>query len=309
MYSLYDGNSSNNRFFTYQDPAQKAITSNNYELGIQWEFSPGWAADVNTYMRSIDNYGRANLSANNRAGDDSWVPGNVHTFQTSAGYADARGIEMVIRRAPLELADDVTLGLTGSYTYSTIEQSSFAGANNTSFADAADGATTQEPYQVTNTLPFSNAGDFTNFAQQVQGGGSSLTGGYNRAHRFLLRSVAALPYEVSLGLTGSLESGFLYPDVNGDNRARELRTGPTNHNIDLRIEKRFSFADRFGLDVYMDILNLTGAQNIVAYESFTERGPQTFQETGSPGSRLVNPDGTAIYGQARAIFFGTRARF
>ena len=56
-----------------------------------------------------------------------------------------------------------------------------------------------------------NAGDFRNFPQQVRGGASTLSGGYGRTHRFVLRSVASLPYDVSMGLTGNFESGFLYP--------------------------------------------------------------------------------------------------
>lgn len=305
LYQMYDGNSSNNRFFTYQDPEQDPITSNNYELGVQWEFAPGWGVDVNTYMRALDNYGQANLQATNRnpTGEPALV-GATHTYSTSAGYGEARGIEMTLRRAPLKFGNDITLGLTGSYTYGTIEASSFAGANQTQFQDP--NPNTPESVR---TLPFGNAQNFSNFLQRVRGGASTLTGGYGRAHRFVVRSVASLPYDVSVGFSGNLESGFLYNDINADARARDLLTGPTNFNIDLRLEKRFSFAQRFGLDVYVDILNLTNAQNIVAYESFSQRGPQIFQETGSPGTRLINPDGTSIYGPARAIFFGTRARF
>jgi outer membrane receptor protein involved in Fe transport len=306
LYQFYDGNSSNNPFFTYQNPEQAPITSNNYELGVQWEFQPGWGLDVNTYMRSIDNYSQATLQATNRnpTGEAALV-GAFHNFATSAGYADSRGIEMVIRRAPLELANDVKLALTGSYTFGTIEASSVAGTNVTTFRDLNPNT----PESAT-TLPFENTQDFRNFPQAVRGGASTLTGGYGRTHRFVLRSVAELPFDVSVGLSGNLESGFLYPKViDADPRDRELLTGPSNYNIDLRLEKRFSFAERFGLDVYMDVLNLTNAQNIVAYESFTPSGPAVFQETGSPGARLINQDGTSIYGPARAIFFGTRARF
>ena len=66
LYEWYDGNHSNNVFFQYQDPNQDPITSNNYELGFQWEFADGWGADVNAYMRAIENYGQILFEAAGR---------------------------------------------------------------------------------------------------------------------------------------------------------------------------------------------------------------------------------------------------
>jgi hypothetical protein len=48
---------------------------------------------------------------------------------------------------------------------------------------------------------------------------------------------------------------------------------------------------------------------VVAYENFTPSGPVVFQETGVPGSRLIRPDGTALYGPSRTVYFGSRLRF
>ena len=251
-------------------------------------------------MRSIENYGQAVLTATNRAGTPSYA-GGLFSYATSAGYADSRGIELVLRRRPLRLTRDVSLGLTGSYTFSTIETSNFAGTNVTGFV-AADSTVT--------TLPFQNAQDFRNFPQDVRGGASTLTGGYGRTHRFVLRSVAALPYDVSLGLTGNFDSGFLFPRaIDADPRDRELLTGPSNYQIDLRLEKRFAFTSRFGLDLFLDAINLTNHRNIVAYDTSTPGLARTFEETGSPGPRLILGDGTALYGPARSFYFGTRARF
>lgn len=300
LYQFYDGNNSNSQFFTYQDPEQKPTTANNYELGGQWEFAPGWGADVNAYMRSIDNYGRATLTATNRTGTPRYA-GGLYNFSTSAGYADSRGIELVLRRAPLQITNDITLGLTGSYTFSTVEVSNFAGTNVTGFV-ATDSTQT--------TLPFENAQDFRNFPQEVRGGSSTLTGGYGRTHRFVLRSVAALPYDFSVGLSSSFDSGFLYPRViDADPRDRELLTGPANYQIDLRMEKRFAFTGRFGLDLFLDVTNLTNHRNVVAYDTSTPGLTRTFEETGIPGPRLILGDGTSTYGPARAIYFGSRARF
>ena len=307
LYSNYDGNSSNSVSFVYQDPRQDPITSNNYELGAQWEFAPGWGVDANAYMRSIENYGQAAFTANRPAvAGQPAVPGVLgavtHVYATSAGYADVRGIELVLRRAPLRLRRDLRLGLTTTYTFSSVETSNYAGVNVNGFSDVAGGQVTQ--------IPFNNADDFKNFPQNVRGGASTLTGGFDRTHRLTLRSIATLPFGVQLGVTGNLESGFLYPRAVGvDPRDRDLLTGPTNYRIDARVEKRFRFTNRFGLDLFADMTNITDRLNVVAYESFTPLGPSIFQETGNPGSRLILQDGTAIYGPARTVYFGSRLRF
>jgi len=305
LYEKYDGNHSNSQFFTFQNPNQGPITSNNYELGIQWEVAEGWGVDVNAFMRAVDNYSSAGLSANNRipasqAGANA-ININQHVYRTAFGYADIRGIEMVLRRRPLRLADNVALGMTASYTFGAVEQSFGAGANQTNFI---------APDEATKKLPFENVRDFKNFAQNVPGGSSTLTSGFDRTHRGVLRATAALPYNISAGLAASAESGFMYPRAIGvDPRDRELLTAPANAQVDLRLEKRFDIGSRFGLDVYIDMVNLTNRFNIVAYESYTPGGPGVFQESGNPGSRLTLPDGSTVYGPARNIYFGTRARF
>ncbi len=304
LYEWYDGNHSNNVFFQYQDPNQDPITSNNYELGLQWEFSAGWGADVNAYMRSIDNYGRVGFTATNRNPEDEpTLVGARHVFSTSFGYADARGIELVLRRAPLDIAPDFNLGVTASYTYSSVEQADPV-AGSPSFAD-------NDPDNPMTQLPFDVADDLTHFPLNVRGGSSTLTGGYDRRHRVVLRSVAALPYDISVGLTGSLESGFLYrKQIDADPRDRELLTGPTNHQIDLRLEKRFFFFERSGVDVFVDIINLLDHDNIIAFNSNPQSDePEIFERTGSPGSRLIQRDGSALYGVARNVYFGARLRF
>lgn len=303
LYEWYDGNNSNSPFFIYQNPEQEPITSNNYELGVQWEFSPGWGADVNAYMRSIENYGQAILEASNRTPEGATtLVGTPHRFATSFGYADSRGIEVVLRRAPLQLGQDVTLGLTGSYTYSTVEAAVGAGGDN-GFAD-------NDPENPT-TLPFDVVETFPHFPQNIRGGSSTLNSGYDRRHRMTLRAVSALPYQFSAGLTGSFESGFLYQkQIDVDPRDRELRTGPTNYQLDLRLEKRFSFTNRLGADVYVDVVNLTNRLNVLAYNANAlSAEAEIFERTGNPGSRLVQRDGSVLYGPARNVYFGARVRF
>jgi hypothetical protein len=225
-----------------------------------------------------------------------------HTFRTGFGYADIRGIEFVLRRRPLKLAENVVLGLTGSYTFGATEVSSAAGVNVQNFTAPAGSGPLK--------LPFENTRDFKNYAAAVAGGASALTNGYNRTHRGVVRATASLPFNISMGLAGSMESGFEYGRVVGaDPRDRELLVAPYNAQVDLRIEKRFNLASRFGLDVYVDAINLTNRNNLVAYESYTPNGPAVFQTTGNPGTRLTLPEGSTIYGPARNIYFGTRARF
>ena len=62
LYRNYDGNHSNNRFIPFNDPFQDPIVSNEFEMGIQWEFAEGWGVDVNAYARAIENYGSRNFS-------------------------------------------------------------------------------------------------------------------------------------------------------------------------------------------------------------------------------------------------------
>ena len=63
------------------------------------------------------------------------------------------------------------------------------------------------------------------------------------------------------------------------------------------------------MDFYLDMTNLLGRENIIAYEDYTASGPVIFQETGVPGSRLVRRDGAPLYGPARTVYFGSRLRF
>ena len=306
LYSFYDGNNSQSRFFTYQNPDQKPIISNNYELGVQWEFLQGWGLDVNAYMRSIQNYSHTTLSANNRNLPNQTVNFtglSVHSYETTWGYADVRGIEVKLRRRPIKFSKNVSLGLTLAYTYSSVESSVQTGSNKNNFIDTTANALLRQ-------LPFNNANNFEYFPRRVIGGTSSLTVGYDRTHRFVLHALGAFPYDISLGVVGTFESGILYPKViNADPRNRELLTGPSNYQIDLRLEKGVKLSKTAGIDIYMDITNLTNAQNIQAYESNTPNGPINFEKYHNPGSRLILNDGTPIYGPARNIYFGIRANF
>jgi hypothetical protein len=307
LYDLYDGNHSQNQFVRYQHAAQDPITSNDYEFGAQWEFLEGWGLDVNAYGRSVDNYGRQALRAVNRVpeGEEPLeLPDgsfNRHVYETSAGYADIRGLEVQVQRRLTELVEGWEFGATGSYTFSTIETNNNVG-NKTRFqADEVDGT----------RLPFDNVDNFDNFPQGAQGGASTITSGFNRRHRGLLRAIVEAPYGFQLGIDSRIESGFLYRKVvNTDPRDRELETGPINYRIDLRLEKEFTdLVGDAGMSVFLDVKNLTDRNNIQAYNTRAPDGGQRFQEEGDPGDLLVLLDGSPVYGPARNLYFGARVQF
>jgi outer membrane receptor protein involved in Fe transport len=308
MYDFYDGNHSANQFLTYQHADQEPTTSNDYEFGAQWEFLEGWGLDVNAYARSVDNYGRQNMVAVNRVpeGEDPLQQSlsfNRHVYETSAGYADIRGIEVEVQRRLFTFSGEWGLGVTGSYTFSTIETANIlGGANKNRFrAEEVEGT----------RLPFDNINNFRNFPQEVQGGASTITGGFNRRHRGLLRAIFQAPFNIRLGIDSRIESGFLYRKVvNTDPRDRGLASGPTNYRIDLRLQKEFAdLIGDYGVSLYLDVKNLTDRNNILAFNQRAPNGGQRFQEEGDPGNLLVLPDGSSVYGPARNFHFGARVQF
>jgi hypothetical protein len=309
MYDFYDGNHSSNQFLTFQHAEQEETTSNDYEFGLQWEFLDGWGLDVNAYARSVDNYARQRLRAVNRVpeGEDPLEVAtgsfNRYDYKTSAGYADIRGIELEVQRRLFNLTGDWDLGVTGSYTFSTIESTNFVGSNNIRRFQASDVEGTR--------LPFDNVDNFDHFPQGVQGGSSTITSGFNRRHRGLLRTILQAPYGIQLGIDSRIESGFLFRKVvDTDPRNRGLETGPTNYRVDLRLQKEFAnIVGDYGVSVYLDVKNLTDHTNILAFNGRAPNGGQRFQEEGDPGNLLVLPDGSPVYGPARNIHFGARVQF
>lgn len=309
LYDMYDGNHTDDQFLRYQDPAQDPITANNYELGAQWEFIEGWGLDVNAYARSIDNYGRQRFRAQNRVpegeeplGGDGFSGFGRYDYETSSGYADIRGIEVQVQRRLLQLSPSWALGLTGSYTFSTIETNNNTGNENNFQAD--------NPQIENNKLPFDNADNFEHFPQGARGGGSTISSGFNRRHRGLLRAILQGPFGVTLGVDARIESGFLFQKVIGtDPRDRELITAPYNQRIDVRLQKTFDIPATRGVTVFADIKNATNRHNILAFNNSVADGAQRMQEEDYPGSKLVQIDGSSTYGVARSFFFGARVKF
>jgi outer membrane receptor protein involved in Fe transport len=312
LYQKYGGNHSASRFFQYTEPNIDPVVSDNFEVGVQWEFQPGWGFDINAYGRSIDNFSTTSISANNRTpeGGASLAGMNLYTYLTDFGYADSRGIELVLRRAPLDVSDWLRLGLTASYTYASVEAAAGAGADVTTFS-ATETDDSETDIDDTSELPFDNVEDFKHFPQDITGS-RVLDAGFDRRHRGVLRLSAVFPYEISLGINGTIESGINYRRaIIVNERDRSLLTGPTTHQIDLRLEKQFEFTERIGLDVFVDVTNLFDRDNVIAYDNDAQSGSDViFEETGVPGQRLVESyAGQPLYGPARNVFFGSRIRF
>ena len=267
---------------------------------------------MNAYMRAIENFGYVSMIANNRTpqGVNSLTGMTQYTYRTDFGFADSRGIEVVLRRAPLPLTESIRLGMTASYTFATVEGARTAGVNTNSFIAAA----TDDPntdIDESKQIPFDNVDEFKHFPQNIRGG-SGLETGFDRRHRGVFRLTATFPAQISLGVNGTIESGFLYePVIVSDPRDRQLLTGPTNNNWDVRLEKRFILGQNLGFDIYFDVTNIFGTDNVIAYDSNTNgQGPFIFQQTGVPGQRLVNSDdGRVLYGPARNFYFGARFNF
>jgi hypothetical protein len=119
-----------------------------------------------------------------------------------------------------------------------------------------------------------------------------------------------MPYDISLGIDARAESGFLFEKVvDADPRDRELVTAPANFRVDLRLQKRFRVQGTFGVNLFVDVKNLTNRNNIVAYNDQAPDGTQRMQVENNPGERLILIDGSPIYGPARNIYFGTQINF
>ena len=103
---------------------QNPYQSNNYELGVQWEFYPKIGLNFNAYLRDIENYGYASFTVIPRSGPS----GQTYGLGFSAGYADSRGVEVTLD-AQRQSFFDGFLNLSGkaNYTYSYIKASAFAG--------------------------------------------------------------------------------------------------------------------------------------------------------------------------------------
>jgi hypothetical protein len=283
---------------TGQDP----LKSTNYDIGVQWSFLEGYGLDVNAYYRDIENYGATAFQVTPRS------PWRLYIITTAFGYADSRGVEFTLRKnlAPV-FGDYLAVGGRFSYTYSYIKQAVGAGGNTTTFSSVGGDST-----KFGGQLPFGDIRYFNTIEQNVQGGNSSLTGGYDRPHRMTYTLMMQFPYKIMLSSIGRFESGFYYRRTLGDPRARELAVGPWNKQVDLRLEKAFNLGSA-RLSVYMDVLNAFDWENVLAFDA-SNVGQLEWERNGDPtggptAPRPVTQDGSLIYDSPREIYIGFMLNF
>jgi outer membrane receptor protein involved in Fe transport len=288
-----------------QDP----IRSTSYDLGVQWAFIEGFGLDINAYYRDIENYGVYGWNIIPRA------PWRLYILSTNFGYADSRGVELTLRKNVEAVSDFLTVGGRVTYAYSYIKQAVSAGGNPGSFSSVAG-----DSAKYAGDLPFDDVKNYNTIEQNVRGGNSSLTGGYDRPHRITYTLVLRFPYEVTVSSIGRFESGFYYPLTLGDPRARELGVGPWTNQIDLRLEKMFDLG-MARVAVFLDIVNLFDKKNVIAYDN-SPTGQLIWERTGDPTGydaaavpnpahtgRPITQDGSPIYDVPREVYFGINVNF
>jgi len=282
-----------------QDP----IKSTNYDLGIQWAFLEGYGLDVNTYYKDIESYGNTSFQVTPAA------PYKLYIISTDFGYADSRGIEFTLRKNLSPVADFLSISGKVTYAYSYIKRAIGAGSNVNSYATAAGDSATYA-----GQLPWDNIKYWNTFEQNVTGGNSNLTGGYDRAHRITYNIVLRFPEEITLSSVGTFQSGFYYGLTLGDPRKRELGEAPWNKQVDLRLEKAFTISGVGRLAAYVDVINAFNTMNIISYYSGATVGQTAWEKNGDPTggttyNRPIGQDGSMIYDVPRQVFVGLTYTF
>jgi outer membrane receptor protein involved in Fe transport len=288
-----------------QDP----IHSTNYDLGIQWSFAQNWGLDLAAYYKDIDNYRNVGLSVAPAA------PWRQYIITTNFGYADSRGVELTLRLNPTRVADWLTIGGRFAYAYTYIKQSGSAGANTSSFSTAAGDSATYS-----GNVPWDDLRYWNVIEQNVQGGASTLTGGYDRPNRIMYTLFMQFPAYISLNLIGTHSDGFWFRQTLSDIRSRALGQGPWNHNVDLRLEFAPVFGDKYRVAFFVDVINALNSVNIIGYNTSnvgqlaweTEGNPEggaTIQRPVGKGQGGAGADGSLVYDVPREVYFGVNFTF
>jgi hypothetical protein len=288
---------------TDQDP----IVSTNYDLGVQWSFLDGYGVDINAYYKDVESYGGTGLVITPVA------PWRSYNINTEFGYADSRGVEVTLRKLTLPVTDFLSIGGRISYAYSYVKQSVYAGGNVTSYSTAAG-----DSAKYGGQIPWEDIKRWNTIERNVLGGNSTLLGGYDRPHRVSYNLILRFPEEIILSSVGTFQSGFFFPLTLGDPRKRELGQSPATKQVDVRLEKGFTIKGIGRIAAYVDVLNVFGWENIIAYNS-TNVGQLAWERTGDPtgGPTINRPigisasgnDGSLIYDIPREVFFGINYSF
>jgi hypothetical protein len=281
---------------------QEPIRSTSYDLGLQWAFTDSWGVNVNVYYKDIDNYRTQGLNISPAA------PWRNYIITTNFGYADARGLEVTILRSAAPIADWLELGGRLAYTYSYIKQTIIAGSNKSRYSTREG-----DSLLYGGQIPWDDLRYWNVIEQNVQGGRSTLTGGYDRRHRLTYSIALKFPADIVLSGVGTHSSGFFYRRTEGDPRARGIAEGPWNNRVDVRIEKGFTIGGVGRIALFADLFNAFNSRNVIAYNT-SNVGQLAWERDGDPtggptinrpvGKSLGGFDGTLVYDIPREFYFG-----
>ena len=292
---------------------QEPIRSSNYELGVQWEFIPRkFGFNFTAYMRDIENYSQNALSL--------FLANGQNALYVSSQYADSRGVELSFQALRQTYFDFFSIYGRLSYAYSYIKASGWTGN------DATQPTSFSRPdtLKFGTTVPFDDFRFYNKVQNNVAGGNSNLTGGYDRPHRISYVLFFEFPYDVQLSSVGTFQSGFYYPlTVTADPRVigRELGQAPWNKMVDFRLEKGFMFENmRFA--IYFDLKNAFNWTNVIGYDN-TISGAQLWEYSNAGNTKLndgnpdptgsyrraVGPDGSYFYDIPREYYIGVKVDF
>jgi hypothetical protein len=296
---------------------QPMTKSSNYEIGAQWEMFPGvLGLNFTAYMRDVENYSYQQIAMNLPTGQVGWW------FNTQ--YADARGVELTFQGARQRFADLVTVSGRLAYAYTYIKASGWTGNDptQTTLFNAADSV------RFNNSLPFGDFAYYNKVQNDVSGGQSTLTGGYDRTHRITYTLTAEFPEDVILSSIGTFQSGFFYPvyyPTDARVAGRKLANAPWNKMVDLRLEKGFRI-DNLRVAVFAEVRNAFNWTNIIGYDN-TASGAQLWEASNAADngttltpigstpnptgnySRPLGADGSWFYDIPREFYFGVRLDF
>jgi len=287
------------------------VEATAYEIGIQYGIDRNHLVDVTAYYRDIENYSRVGYSINP---DQAATPGFAsYVFSTSAGYADARGVEISLERK----SGAQWISGRFNYAFSYIKSSVFAGSTShvpdkISYSAVADGGS---------PIPFDDRLTFNTFEQNVNGGGNALLSGYDRKHRLGLTLTADLSEltpgsDDRLALTGisTLSSGFFYQvrETTVDLRDREVANGPWNFRTDLRLTYGINIGQRRLISAFVEVRNIFNRENIIGFDTSSIASRSLWESTGDPTGVLNRPNsinGISLYDIPRETNFGISVDF
>jgi hypothetical protein len=236
-------------------------------------------------------------------------------------YADARGVEVTLTGLRQQYLDLLWISGRASYAYTYIKASGWVGNDpnhRTTFTGADSNA-------YNNKLPFTDFLYYNKVQTNVGGGTSTLTGGYDREHRISYTLVLGFPYDIQLSSVGTFQSGFYYPLVYTQTDARvagrQFAQSPWTKQVDLRLEKGFSFAG-IRLAAYFDMKNVFNWSNIIGYDNtlsgadiweYSNRGYAGYTgPANDPTGKYMRPvslDNSLFYDIPGEYYFGVRVEF